>query len=198
MDLAASHRYRRNALAGLVLLAMLSVLCACNDDATPAAAAPRPAVSISAATLLSGQPVPAPKERTVLIMGGKVGQRNYKKTLRWDLATLDRLGLFQVTVYEPWQKKDISYRGVWLADLLKVAQVGPNPAISMSALDDYKVQLTAKEIQTGGIMLATQMGDGKEIPIEAGGPTRIIFIDGTASGKNPDQWIWSLKTLQVT
>jgi hypothetical protein len=30
-----------------------------------------------------------------------------------------------------------------------------------------------------------------------GGPTRIVFAKGVKSGANADQWIWSLKTIEV-
>ena len=53
------------------------------------------------------------------------------------------------------------------------------------------------EVGAGGIMLATAAGDGSEIPIESGGPIRIIFMDGVKAGANADQWIWSTKIIDV-
>jgi hypothetical protein len=40
-------------------------------------------------------------------------------------------------------------------------------------------------------------GDGGAIPIAEGGPIRIVFADGVASGANANQWIWSVTTIDV-
>jgi hypothetical protein len=41
------------------------------------------------------------------------------------------------------------------------------------------------------------MQDGSAIPIDQGGPVRVVFLDGVEAGKNPDQWIWSIKEIDV-
>ena len=46
-------------------------------------------------------------------------------------------------------------------------------------------------------LLATSDAAGAEIPVDEGGPTRIVFQEGTAAGRNADQWIWSLRTLDA-
>jgi len=45
-------------------------------------------------------------------------------------------------------------------------------------------------------LLVTGCG-GSDIKIDKGGPTRIAFADGVASGANQDQWIWSVATIDV-
>jgi hypothetical protein len=47
------------------------------------------------------------------------------------------------------------------------------------------------------VLLATRTGDGGAIPIAEGGPIRIVFADGVASGANANQWIWSVTTIDV-
>jgi len=185
------------ACTGAVLALVLGAS-ACGGSDTPPAEVSQPAVAVSPPSLRSGQPVPAPTGKVALTMTGRITQHNHRDALQWDVATINGVGLSRATVYDPWDKRSLDLRGVWLADLLEVAQAGPDAGVQMTALDDYKVRLTAQEIAAGGIMLATQTGDGKPIPVEEGGPTRIVFVGGVASGKNPDQWIWSLKTLEVT
>ena len=53
------------------------------------------------------------------------------------------------------------------------------------------------DVRAGGIMLASGDGEGAALPIDHGGPTRIVFMDGAQAGVNPDHWIWSLKTIDV-
>jgi hypothetical protein len=79
-----------------------------------------------------------------------------------------------------------------------VAGVGPDATHAhVVALDDYAVDLSLADVRAGGIILATRAGDGSAIPIDKGGPTRIVFMDGVKAGANADQWVWSVKTIDV-
>lgn len=175
--------------------------CGGGDAATPAAAPSAKATAtsvIAPAVLRPGQPVPAPDGKPVLTVSGKIAEKNRGRTLALDTGTLDRFGISKVSAYEPWTKKTMAFQGIWLADLLKVAGADASSrGVQMTALDDYKVELSMAEIRAGGIFLATKSGDGTAIPIDAGGPTRIVFVGGVPSGENADQWIWSLKSLDV-
>ena len=190
----------RASAAGLILLCSAG-LAACGGSSDGQAAAARPRIDSSVvkpATLRVGDPMPALAGKPVLSMSGAITRHNHGGALRWDLSTLDRLGLSGATVYDPWAKKKITVQGVWLADLLAASGAGAAAGVPLVALDDYKVDLTAAEIRAGGIMLATRTGAGKKIVVEDGGPTRIVFVGNVASGRNPDQWIWNLKSLTVT
>jgi hypothetical protein len=118
--------------------------------------------------------------------------------LQLGVDTLDQLGVVKVDTYEPWAKKRMGFQGVWLADLLKVAGIDKSArTVHFTALDDYQVDLTMAEITKGGIFLATKSADGSPIPIDQGGPTRIVFMDGVKAGASADQWVWSLKDIRV-
>jgi hypothetical protein len=115
-----------------------------------------------------------------------------------DHSTVEKFGVEQVRLYEPWTKENLDFRGVWLDDLLAVAGAKPDATkVHIVALDDYAVDLNVADIRTGGIMLATRAGDGSMLPIDKGGPIRVVFADGVPAGQNPDQWIWSLKSIDV-
>jgi hypothetical protein len=184
-------------LAGIALVA---VLAGCGGTAAPAAdrtAASAPQV-LRAATLRPGQAVPVPAGSPLITVTGNIGSAaNQGDLVALDRRTLARLSQVQLTTYEPWVKKDLSFRGVWLADVLALSGAAPTAGVRVTALDDYAVDFTAAEIRDGGILLATSDGAGAEIPIEDGGPTRIVFRRGLQAGANADQWIWSLRSIEV-
>jgi hypothetical protein len=186
----------------IAALAAVVVLTACGSDATEPATAPKAkatsATIISVASLKPGQNVPAPAGKAVFSMTGKISTTNRGATLLFDQQTVERLGVVQVGLYEPWTKQDLEFRGVWLQDVVAFAGVSDTATrLHIVALDDYAVDLTLADIRTGGIMLATRAGDGSAIPIDQGGPTRIVFQNGVAAGANADQWVWSIKQIDV-
>jgi hypothetical protein len=197
---------RRKGIRGLGTVAMVAVLGAtgaCAGSPKPTAApAPKPSATagtvITAAVFKGGQRLPAPTGKPVLSITGKISARNQPDALVFDQPMLAQLGVRQVRLYEPWTKQDLDFRGVWLADLLDIAGVRPDAGkLHIVALDDYAVDLSVADIRAGGIMLATRAGDGALIPVSDGGPTRIVFMGGVKAGANPDQWIWSIKTIDV-
>jgi hypothetical protein len=115
-----------------------------------------------------------------------------------DRAALDSLNRLELTVTDPFQKRQIGYKGVWLADLLRAAGADLSAGnLRITALDDYIVNIPMSDVRAGGVFLAVQNLDGTEIPVSAGGPTRIVFRDGTPAGNNSEQWIWSIVTIEV-
>lgn len=199
-----SSRTVRRYSAVAVLLGFLTA-CGGSPAAQTAGAAPsatpatRTGTIISPATLRFGQRIPLPTEKPVFTMTGKISAPNKGSTLVFDRRTVERVGVHQVRLYEPWTKENLDFRGVWLQDLITVAGVEPGALrLHIVALDDFAVDLTLADIRAGGIMLATRAGDGSMIPIDKGGPTRIVFMDGVKSGANPDRWVWSIKSIDVT
>jgi hypothetical protein len=200
---------RGRATLALRLLVAASTVClvaACGGPSTTDThagvtnAAAKPAFEstrLEPAVLKAGSAVPLTKD-PILAVQGKISASNDGPVLQLGVDTLDQLGLLQVDTYEPWAKKQMGFQGVWLADMLKVAGVDKTASkVHFTALDDYQVDLTMAEIKAGGIFLATKAADGSPIPIDEGGPTRIVFMEGVKAGASADQWIWSLKDISV-
>jgi hypothetical protein len=183
----------------LTLLIALTGACSKAPEKSTATSAPADTSKlISPASLTVGQPVAAPAGKPVFTVTGRITTANQRSTLVFDRPTLERLGVHQVRLYEPWTKENLDFRGVWLQDLVNVAGVQPGATkLHLIALDDFAVDLSLADIRTGGIMIATSTGDGSAIPIDKGGPTRIVFLNGVKAGVNPDQWLWSIKTIDV-
>ncbi|HYI15861.1 MAG TPA: molybdopterin-dependent oxidoreductase [Thermomicrobiales bacterium] len=168
-----------------------------SDDAGTGGDAQSPVV-IDQPSLVSGDRIPVPRGEPVVTLTGQLEAANRGSTVELDLATLQAMGLIKVRVYEPWAKKDLEFRAVDLADVLDVAGALPQAtSVHLTALDDYEVDLTMTDVRDGGVLVATASGNGRELPIDKGGPTRIIFTDGTEAGAASEQWIWSIKTIDV-
>ncbi len=184
--------------AGLLMVAALAAGCAAQPATAPAPAAQMTVSVIAPPRPAAGPGVPAPEGDPVLTFTGRIGSANAARALQLDVAGLDRLGVLEVGVYEPWVKQNLEFQGVWLADVLTAARVEPDArSLHLTALDDYQIDLTVAEVRAGGVFLATRRGDGTTIPVEEGGPTRIVFTGAGAAAVSPDQWIWSLKTIDV-
>jgi hypothetical protein len=197
-------RARRLGLRCAAVAGVLALATGCGDPATTQSttaernAAPSAGTAVSPATIKPGQSIPPPAGKPVFTMTGKITAANKAGALVFDLPTVDRLGLRQVGLYEPWTKQNTAFRGIWLQDLLAVAGVAKDATrLHIVALDDYTVDLTMADIRAGGIMLATRAGDGSALPVDKGGPTRIVFLNGVKAGANADQWIWSIKAIDV-
>jgi hypothetical protein len=192
-------RFPRLVLPIAVLLGL--ALSGCGDhaghDAAPVTPA-KAATEISAASLTAGQAVPTPAGKAALTLTGRITRGNAKGDLALDVATIERLGVKEIGLYEPWVKQHLDFRGIWLSDLLTVAGVADGATkLRIVAHDDYAVDLPLADVRAGTVMLATRSGDGVALPLDNGGPTRIVYADGVAAGANPDQWIWSLKSIDV-
>ena len=147
---------------------------------------------VSAASLEVGDVVPAPTGDAILTIsdGSSVG-------VMFDLATLEQAGTVAGELYEPFEKRRMTFTGVELKDALALGGVPAGTDLHLVALDDYAVDLSAAEVEAGGILIATS-SNGKPIPIADGGPIRVVFLDGAEPGKDTELWIWSLSRIEFT
>jgi hypothetical protein len=203
MHSAAAGRARLAARIALAVVAgaVVAVTGGCGAGSVPAdgpaGEGPASAIVVRAPAPTQGDPA-APQGKVLLTVTGRISVRNDDGRLLLDQAELDRLGLLQVSVYDPWAKRRLELQGVWLTDL--VDRAGPDAAASslrVRALDDYQVDLALADVRAGGIFLATRTGTGGEISLEDGGPTRVVFTDDVAARYSPDQWIWNIDTIEV-
>jgi DMSO/TMAO reductase YedYZ molybdopterin-dependent catalytic subunit len=115
-----------------------------------------------------------------------------------DYAALDHMATRTYNIYEPYEKKIINFTGVELGSVLDAAGVPASATkLALTALDDYRVNLSTSDVRKGGVILATRV-NGELIPVDHGGPIRVVFEPSNSAGTNPDQWIWSLKDVVAT
>ena len=170
------------------------LVAACGGTADPGYAIVAPA-SIGPADA-----IPAPSGEEVLVISGLVAAKNGGDALRLDISTLERLGLVEYTVNDPWLKDTFTYTGVLMSDLLKYAGTFHTArSVHIVALDDYQVDIPIADIDKWPILLATR-ANGVYIGVDDYGPTRIIYPYDSHTidpASHNDLWIWSVRNMEV-
>lgn len=182
------------ALLGAAVVALTTACGAASDAPAPA---PPPAV------LRSPDPAPArvpaaPQGKPLVTVTGRITATNADGALRLDQAALDRFGLLAMDVDDPWAKQRMALQGFRLRDLVEEAKPAAGATtLHVTALDDYQIDLNLADVRADDIFLATRTGQGAALPVEDGGPTRVVFADGLALRFSPDLWIWNIETIEV-
>lgn len=175
----------------LCLVALVAALVASSCGGTDNSAA------VGAERVISVTQVPAPSGDVVLTAQGAVGQPNVGDEVQADIAGIESLGTTTVTVFEPFVSQHVEFTGVHLDTVLAAIGVDFEIPITWTALDDYQVHYTRTELIGEGAFLATRQ-NGTPIPIEEGGPIRVVFTDDSGPiGRDTNQWIWSLVRLEA-
>jgi hypothetical protein len=182
-----------------LVVALAVAACGSKQEEAPQAAAPSassPQV-VDDGTLTAGEEISSPKGEVVLTVSGDIGAANKGRTLALDLASLEQMRRVRLEAAEPFLKRRVTFEGVLLSDLLAVADV-PDTAstVSLTALDDDKVDFKVADVRSSQMLLATK-ADGKHMPVDRSGPIRIVFPDSSSLGRNPDLWIWSVSSMKV-
>jgi hypothetical protein len=155
---------------------------------------------VSEASLSAGSEVPAPENDIILTISGKIGTTNADDAIEMDLATIESVGLVDYTVTDPFENKEITYRGPLMSDLLALWQV-PDDAttLHMVALNDYAVDVPLADLKQYPVIFALQ-ADGEYLPVSTRGPAMLVYpyddFEFEQSVYN-DYWIWQLKSIEV-
>ena len=180
----------------LAVFGLMLVLVGCGQNADLAYA------EVSPAGLNVGDQIPAPTGDTILNVSGAISQTNAGENLVFDMATLEKLGLVEYTIADPWQNhEDVTYTGILMSDLLRYAGVSDTAtSVHMVALDDYAVDVSVEDINNWPVMLATRT-NGEYMDVANSGPTRIVFPFHSNPEINEDTYkvlmIWNLRDIQV-
>jgi len=185
----------------VVALVVTLAVAACGGKDEAATQAPPPSAStpqvVDDGSLAAGQKISVPQGEVVLTLTGDIGTANKGSKLELDLASLEKMRRVRVEAAEPFLKRRVMFEGVLLSDLLAVAGVPSSASkVSMTALDDYKVDFKLDDVRSSQMLLATK-ADGKHMPVDRSGPIRIVFPDSSSLGRNPDLWIWSVASMKV-
>lgn len=133
---------------------------------------------------------PGPTD-TVLTVTGPGGTKTFT------LDQLTALGTKDLTIYEPFVKRNIAFTGVPMAAIFGTVGISGDVKVDTKALNDYSYNKSTAADFTGSDGLIAVAQEGKPVPVDQGGPIRIIFPNGTPLAKNLDAWNWSLSEMSV-
>lgn len=136
--------------------------------------------------------VPAPTGDVVLTL------ETDDATHDWDIATLELLEQFDLTIVDPFLDKEHTYTGPLWRDVLRASgvDVDAGRSVELVALDDYVAEIPTDAETLRGALLA-HLDDGAPIPIEDGGPIRLVYPLDSAAADNDNNWIWSIRRGRV-
>jgi hypothetical protein len=182
-------------LLGYILLVLVAA-CTPNESDTAQPVYTR----VTEATLNSGDSIPAPSGDVILTVAGNIGTTNVDDSIQMDLATIESVGLVDYSVDDPFENREIIYRGVLMSDLLDVWQVGEDATVlHVVALNDYAVDVPLADLREYPVLFALQ-ADGEYMPISTRGPAMLVYpyndFEFDAAIYN-DYWAWQINTIEV-
>lgn len=155
---------------------------------------------VTEATLQAGDAIPTPEQDAVLTVNGKIGTSNTADAIVMDRATIEKVGLVEYTVQDPFADHAITYRGVLMRDLLALWQVPKNAeTVQLTALNDYQVDIPVADFYQYPILYAMQ-ADGVYMEPDYQGPAMLVFpVDDYQFDKITvrRRWIWQIKTIEI-
>jgi hypothetical protein len=173
-------------LRAVMLLALGAVLTACAAQA-PTVVVTEP---VADSDVYGGFPVDPPAADEVVLT--LVGARTVELTM----GELDALAVREVTFVEPFVRVEQSFRVVPLGELFELAGITAGDTVDTIALNDYRYSDTVRALLDAGALLAVSR-DGGPIPMDAGGPIRLVFDVDSGYHGFLDAWNWSLRSIRV-
>jgi len=183
---------RRRSTRAAMLLAVALAVAACTGVATTAPLAPSDEDPATAgdADVYGGFPIDPPAADEVVLT--LVGARTVELTM----GELDALAHRDVTFVEPFVQITQTFRVVPLAELLELAGIMPRETVDTIALNDYRYRDDVRTLLDAEALLAVAR-DVAPIPMDAGGPIRLVFDTTSSYHGFLDAWNWSLRRVEV-
>ncbi len=161
---------------------------------TPALAAPYE--TVAPGTLLPGDAIPPAEGRIVLIVNGAAREGKALGPLRFDITTLEKIGLIRYTANNRWYNDPPTFEGILGSAFLDVVGVPKDATImKMRALNDYLTRIPIADFRRWPVMLALKM-NGKYMPVRSKGPIWIVYPshldEALRYPPHQGKWIWQL------
>jgi hypothetical protein len=169
-----------------MVLAVLLVAC----TARPAPNVESVAAPVTDASVYGGFAIdpPAPDEVVLTLVGPRI--------VELTMAELEGLVVTEVTFMEPFAKAEQTFGVIPLAALLERAGIGAQDTVDTIALNDYRYRDGVAALLEADALLAVTR-DGAPIPMDAGGPIRLVFDAPSSYHGLLDAWNWSLRSIVV-
>lgn len=180
---------KKTVTAALAAASLLLALTGCSN-ATAAAPTQTPSAS-DTNPYGGGFTVDAPKATDIVLTVTGA------KSVDYTMAELEGMATESITIVEPFVKKKQTFSGVPLKTLLDAAGITVGERVNTIALNEYQFADSVANLEKNNAILAVSR-DGAPIPMDQGGPIRLVFNKGTKYFSYLDAWNWSLRTIKLT
>ena|SRR5258708_769556 len=176
---------------------LLIAVAACGSSPTPTKTVYQ---EVTKGTLKAGDKIPAPQGNVILTVTGKIGTTNSGSDIKMDLPMIETVGQVDYTVMDPFEKKNATYRGVLMSNLLDLWQVSKDATkLHVVALDDYSVDVPMSDLRKYPVIFALKE-NGDYMPVSVHGPAMLVypyndFQFDTAVYNN--YWAWQIKSIDI-
>lgn len=117
--------------------------------------------------------LPAPKDRVILTVSGKISVTNKNDAAEFDRAMLEAIGVESFTTATPWYTGPVKFEGVPFKKLME--QVGASgQTLSVVALNDYTSEIPMEDLEKYNVLLALKV-NGEYMSVRDKGPIFIIY-----------------------
>jgi hypothetical protein len=118
-------------------------------------------------------PLPAPAEKPILTISGKISVTNKNGTAQFDRPMLENMGMETIETKTPWDEGKVKFEGVRLDKLMQ--QVGASgQRVSVVALNDYATEIPMEDFAKYKVILAIKR-NGEYMPVRDKGPLFVIY-----------------------
>lgn len=180
-------RVRGRRLVAAVVLILIATGCAASTSAEGVAPTP-----VLASELAEMEPAPTDLVLTAVGIDGS--------TTEMSVADIEDIGLIRVTVLEPFLGEEVVFEGVSIGeflDAIAAAGVALPELVEIHALDDYRYDFGVERLSTSGALVATR-NNGHLLPLDEGGPIRLVFPPTSAEADDKAAWVWSIDRIGPT
>lgn len=171
-----------------IVVSALLLLTGCSSSAEEAT--PTPSATASENPYGAGFAIDPPADEDIVLTVTGASTKDY--TLPELTAAADE----EITIVEPFVKVEQTFKVVKLEKLLKDLGFKPTDKLSTVALNDYAFADTVENFTKNNAYIAVSR-DGGPIPMDQGGPIRIVFASDSGYFTNLDAWNWSIRTIEI-
>ena len=155
---------------------------------------------VSEATWIAGDAIPSPTGAPLLRVEGLIGAANEGDAIVMDRAAIEALGLYENVLLDPFEEREILFRGVRWPDLLSMWRVDDEATtLLVRALNDYEVEVPIDALREGPALLALY-SDGERMEPDYRGPAMIAFprhVPNYDHSVLEPWWVWQVASIEV-
>ena len=123
--------------------------------------------------LAQAQSLPAPSERVILTVTGKISVTNSEQSARFDRRMLEQFGSQGFIARTPWYAEPVRFDGVRMSTLLRAVGASGDTVIA-TALNDYETCIPVSDFTEFEVLLALKR-DGEYMAVRDKGPLFIVY-----------------------